>query len=128
VANGGIVWNPPIWSDHGEKHFPDPNTPWRKIVVSTGGKRGVAKYHPNLTRTMIAEFEMEAIAGQGHEILPHPKPNVRMFWREFTDLGFAVGASEGQETSYIYVEYNSSGPVHGRPMTGRLLTAKGATL
>jgi hypothetical protein len=77
---------------------------------------------------MIARFEMETITGQGHEILPHPKPNVRMFWREFAHLGFAVGASEGQETNFIYVEYNSSGPVHGRPMTPKMLTLKGATL
>ncbi len=77
---------------------------------------------------MIEQLEMEAITGQGHEILPHPKPNVRMFWREVVDLGFPVGACDGQETSYLYVEYNSSGPVHGRPMTRKLLTTKGATL
>jgi hypothetical protein len=34
----------------------------------------------------------------------------------------------GQETSDIYVEYNSSGPVHGRPMTREELIAKGARL
>jgi hypothetical protein len=98
------------------------------IVESSGQRKGIARYHPNLTREMIEQFEMEAVTGEGHEILPHPKPNVRMFWREFTDLGFPVGASEGEETCYIYVEYNSSGPVHGRPMTPKLLKAKGATL
>jgi len=51
-----------------------------------------------------------------------------MFWRNLPDLGFPVGASEGQETTYIYVEYNSSGPIHGRPMTATGLQAKGATL
>jgi hypothetical protein len=74
---------------------------------------------------MIEQFEMEAVTGQGHEIFPRHKENVRMFWREFANLGFAVGASEGEETRYIYVEYNSSGPVHGRPMTLEGLRAKG---
>ncbi len=83
---------------------------------------------------MIESYEMECLSdqllteGTVHEILPHPKPNVRMFWREVRDLGFAVGASNGRETNYIYVEYNSSGPVHGRPMTPVELRLKGAVL
>ena len=128
MTNPGITWNPPYWSDHGEKHFPNPNLPWKKIVASTGVRKGYARYHPNLTATMIEQLEMECVQGQGVEILPQLKPNVRMFWRAFLDLEFPIGASMSQETGYIYVEYNSSGPVHGRPMTPAELIAKGARL
>jgi len=83
-------------------------------------------YHPKMTRSMIEQVEMDCVSGNGHEILPHPKPNVRMFWMEVLNLSFPVGASDGQETNYIYVEYNSSGPVHGRPMTLEQLKFKGA--
>lgn len=85
-------------------------------------------YHPNMTRAMIERLEMDCVSGKGLEILPHPKPNVRMFWMDVLGLGFPVGASGGQETNLIYVEYNSSGPVHGRPMTPEQLRFKGAAL
>jgi hypothetical protein len=75
---------------------------------------------------MIERFEMECVQGGGSEIVPHPKPNVRMFWRELPDLGHPLGASAGRETTFIYVEWNSSGPVHGRPITRAELVAKGA--
>jgi hypothetical protein len=127
VATAGPAWNPPTWSDHGQKHFPRPNVPWKAIVEGTGTGKKIAKYHPNLTRASIEQLEMETVTGQWNEILPHPKPNTRMFWRELPDLGFPVGASGGRETTYVYVEYNSSGPVHGRPMTPEELRAKGAT-
>jgi hypothetical protein len=57
-----------------------------------------------------------------------PKPHVRMFWMELQDLGFPVGASEGSPTHYIYVEYHTSGAVHGRPISRRVLKEKGAKL
>ncbi len=80
-----------------------------------------------MTDVLIERLEMSCVEGEGREILPHPKPNVRMFWRELDDLGFPVGASQGAETDFLYVEYNSSGPVHGRPMTWNELRAKGAS-
>jgi hypothetical protein len=128
VATVQPSWNPPAWSDHGGKHFPNPNLPWERIVKGTGGKRGFAKYHPRLTRAMVERLELDTLDEEGHEIIPHPKPNTRMFWREIRELGFAVGASAGQETSYIYVEYNSSGTVHGRPITWDELKLKDPNL
>ena len=81
-----------------------------------------------MTGADVQRMETECVNGHGIRILPDLKPNVRMFWQDFPDLGFPVGASMGQETSYIYVEYNSSGPVHGRPMTAAELRQKGATV
>lgn len=51
--------------------------------------------------------------------------NRRMF---FVDTGHSIGASAGEETSFVYVEYLSSGEVHGRPMTEMELRRKGAPL
>jgi len=128
VANAGPIWNPPEWTDYGGRHFPNRSLSWRIVVQSTGERKGVAKYHLNMTGALIERVEMECLGDQGHEILPHPKPNVRMFWRELPDLGFPVGASIGRDTTYIYVEYNCSGPVHGRPITLEELRMKGADL
>lgn len=135
MADGeGLVWNPPTWIDYKERHFPPPGIRWEEIVRSTGGRKGRARYHPRMMPAMIERFEMECLSpqlreqGLVHEILPHPKPNVRMFWREIADLGFSVGASGGRETNFMYVEYNSSGPVHGRPMTCEELRRRGAEI
>jgi hypothetical protein len=129
VANGNLVWNPPVWTDYGWKHFPDRSLSWDEIVRRTGGKKGIAKYHPNMSRAMIEEVEMSSLGVQGNEIDDdHPKPHVRMFWRDLQHLDFPVGASEGFPTTYIYVEYHSSGVVHGRPISRKLLTLKGAHL
>jgi hypothetical protein len=98
------------------------------IVRTTGEGRRVAKYHPNLTDIIVEQLEMECVQGQGNEIVPHPKPNVRMFWRELPNLRHPVGASLGHETFFMYVEWNSSGPVHGRPITCAELISKGAVL
>jgi hypothetical protein len=46
----------------------------------------------------------------------------------FMDAGRIIGASEGREVQYIYVEYLTSGEVHGRPVTIEQLRKKGAVL
>lgn len=69
---------------------------------------------------------MECVTGQGFRIDPDKKPHVRYFWQEYPNLGFAVGASMGEETTYVFVEYHSSGVVHGRPMIMEELRSKGA--
>ena len=44
------------WTDHGHKHFPDKNKPWKDTVKST--KNGPAKYSPDIKD--IEAFEREA--------------------------------------------------------------------
>ena len=72
-------------------------------------------------------MELKAITNKQREI-PQTKPNTRAFWDKVSDEEFPIGASSGRETAYICVEYNSSGPVHGRPITEAQLRQKGVTL
>lgn len=132
MANG-VVWLPPVWDRHGGKHFLPSTADWDVAIARTGQRKSWAKYHPSLDEATIQAMEMSFFRQDGtlnveagwHELVS-PKPNVREFWREVTGLGHALGASDGQETNYQYVEYNSSGPVHGRPMTWNVLAKKGA--
>jgi hypothetical protein len=39
-----------------------------------------------------------------------------------------VGASSGEETNFVYVEWNAQGGVHGRPITADELRMKGAVI
>ena len=47
----------------------------------------------------------------------------RTFWR---DLGVVIGASDGEETTFVFVEWTASGTVHGRPISAAELRRKGA--
>ena len=68
----------------------------------------------------IQDLEMGCL-DQGLE-LP-PVENIRRFYQF---LPFVVGASAGEETCYVYVEWHSAGDVHGRPITrDELVTHKG---
>ena len=127
VADSGITWNPPQWSDHGEKHFPELSVSWDRVVKGTGEGKQIAKYHSRLSKQQIQSMELKAITNNQREI-PQTKPNTRAFWDKVSDEEFPIGASSGRETAYIYVEYNSSGPVHGRPITEAQLRQKGVTL
>jgi hypothetical protein len=81
--------------------------------------------HDEVTLAQIEAMEMGAIENAQkhpeHE-LPRMKDHVRAFWMRF-DL--VVGASNGETTNYIYVEWHFNGSVHGRPMTKRDLIRKG---
>jgi hypothetical protein len=96
---------------------------WSEIVASTGKRGGKAKYgpHPRVTEDKIQEIEMSTVSGQGTE-LSRPKDHVRAFWRKLDEI---IGASKGQETRYVYVEYHLNGAVHGYPITEDELKAKG---
>jgi hypothetical protein len=68
----------------------------------------------------LRDIEMECI-DHGTE-LP-PADHVRRFYREYS---FVVGASDGEETHYVYVEWSQDGSVHGRPITRtELVNTKG---
>ena len=78
-------------------------------------------------------MEMSIIDGNGvvdrsagWSEITSPKPHICMFWRMVSGLGHPLGASEGVVTDYQYVEYHSSGTVHGRPITWAMLVQKGA--
>lgn len=75
-------------------------------------------------------MEIGCVAGpderdRGQEIVAKSRPNLRVFWKH---MGRIIGASDGEETEYIFVEYGVAGNVHGRPITASQLRAKGVKL
>jgi hypothetical protein len=76
-----------------------------------------------LTEPQIRRLELRCVQESGAAIIP-PKHHVIEFFMEITDFGFSVGASNGEETDYIYVEYHQAGAVHGRPITWNQLQQK----
>ena len=88
---------------------------WTQIIRETDIGQRVAKYHCSLTETAVRDMEVRCVQELGAAIIP-PKPHVIEFFMEITDLGFPVGASLGQLTNFIYVEYHQAGTVHGRPI------------
>ena len=122
-------WAEPEWRREYNKHHPVPSVAWDDVVRSTGENKGkqqgkpTARYgpHPRITAALVERIEMEAVRREAQE-LPRHKPHVRAFWAEF---GEVIGASNGQETTYIYVEWHRNGAVHGRPMTWLELIRKG---
>jgi hypothetical protein len=124
-------WAAPYWERNYPKHRPVANILWEQVVESTGhqGKRGrqrgkpIAKYgpHPRITLALIEQMEMAAVRIPERE-LPRVHPTVRAFWSE---QGEVIGAIAGEETKYIYVEWDLCGAVHGRPMTKQELISRG---
>ena len=126
-GHAGPSFVSPYWSDNGQKHIPAPNTPWKQVLISTRkDQRAHAKYHPLLGMVDIEVLEMGVVRSGFHENSQFSKAACELFWREITGLTESIGASEGQATNYVYVEYHSSGAVHGRPITKRELRQKGA--
>ena len=62
---------------------------------------------------------------RGEEIIAKRTSIKRQYWKHMDRI---IGASSGQETSYVYVEYHMSGHVHGRPITEGELRKKGVKL
>jgi hypothetical protein len=117
----------PWWaSDYTKHHPPRPSESWDDVVRETGRHEGIARYHPDLSLVEIERMEIDTVTeamGLGHEIESKRKHNKRVYWRRMDRI---IGASNGQETQYLYVEYGITGNVHGRPMTVEQLKSKGA--
>ncbi len=91
------------WIDHGWKHKPPRNMPWKKIVESTA--TGPAKYKPeiNIKQLELHAWENGAFVSNGK--------NYKVF--KCKDI---IGAKWGKETQYIRVEC-SSNKIHGHPIS-----------
>jgi hypothetical protein len=82
------------------------------VAASTAEPEAPAIYARGLPRT-IQEIEL-ACLDEGIELPPANRGRTRRFCQ---DLGFVVGASKGEETTWVYVEWAIAGDVHGRPIT-----------
>lgn len=112
-------WSSRRWASRKKHLRPSRKIAWEDVVKATGEKHGWARYARNLPMA-IEEIELSCLEN-GIEL---PQQGlVRRFWREFA---FSVGASEGEETTLVYVEWHSAGDVHGRPITrAELIRNKG---
>jgi hypothetical protein len=108
-----------------EKHRPIPGKSWIENIAATAGARAPARYHPDVV-PHIRKLEVDCVE-HGTEILSHPHPRIRAFYAKVdTKIGVPVGASKGEETEYIFVTWEDTGEIHGRPMTrDQLIHEKG---
>jgi hypothetical protein len=93
----------------------------RSVTVGlTGRPREPAQYDPNLPTETIKKMEMECIrvGKEGGGQLIQDRCHKRTYWKE---MGQVIGASAGEKTCFIFVEYHNSGQVHGRPITWKEL-------
>jgi len=118
VADAPREWAQPQWIDY-KKHIPPTTVQWPAIVAST--RNANALYHPAEVQN-LQQLEMACLIDR---VAFRELRNKRMY---FIDAGRVIGASEGVETPFLYVEWLSSGEVHGRPITEGELRQKGAQL
>ena len=117
------IWLPALWDIHDRKHRPPPGVDWRKLIRESGEPDGVSIYHPAVTVGMQEGMELRWVSGGGQFL--RESAGKRTFWM---DLGMMIGAADGEETTFIFVEWAMSGTVHGRPMSLEGLRKKGAGL
>jgi hypothetical protein len=121
VAGTGTPWATPRWQQY-EKHRPPNVIGWRELVAETGKPGGEAYYHGSVSRIEQQEMEMGCIEPAR---LFRQLRNKRMY---YADIGRRIGASDGENTNFLYVEWLISGEVHGRPITVAELKRKGAAI
>ncbi|MGC4018609.1 MAG: hypothetical protein QM793_04840 [Muricomes sp.] len=92
------------WTDHGHKHFPDKNKPWKDTVKST--KEGPAKYSKDVSD--IEAFERNAWE-TGTSVTNGKNWKVKAYDE-------IIGATGGKETRYVRIE-NSANTIHGHPIS-----------
>ncbi|WP_200896779.1 RHS repeat domain-containing protein [Methanosarcina sp. 2.H.A.1B.4] len=106
VDNGLDAVDNVKWLDHAHKHMASSKLPWKDVVKGT--KHGSAKYVQDFNDNDIKELET-MVWKEGTKVEQNGKTYSVM---KFDDV---IGASSGQETQYVQVEY-SDGFIHGRPI------------
>ena len=122
MAEAEKVWAPARWQAY-KKHRPPPGVLWKKLVADTGAPDGEAYYHPSITEAAQREMEIDCINEQENLFLQ--RGHLRRYHVEMDEI---IGASGGEETRHLYVEYLAGGEVHGRPITQSELAGKGKQL
>jgi len=120
LAEAAQNWAHPQWNWYNGRHRANNSVPWRKIV--NGTKNGVSKYYQGMTDAEQQALELRCVA-QGNLI--EEKGSVRSY---YIDAGEIIGASEGEQTKFVYVEHHRLGTVHGSPITKHELERLGIVL
>lgn len=121
-----LSWAEPVWDSRSyRKHLKSTKKQWERSITRalTKEKGEPAQYDPNLTEDEVRTMEISCVKGEG--TLVRDRPHKRSYYRH---VGRRIGASSGEFTEYIYVEYHNSGSVHGYPITwSELVSKKGVT-
>jgi hypothetical protein len=115
-------WPEPVWDTRSyRKHLKANRRQWERSVTRawTAEKGEPSQYDPNLSLEEIRDMEIGCVTGRGISI--RARLNKRTYYRK---MGRTIGASAGEYTEYIYVEYCNSGSVHGYPITWDELVSK----
>lgn len=113
-------WATPYWQFYRKHLPPNPRTKrWGQLVRETAVRGHPAYYHQNYLGR-IEQLEMDCF--QNGAFLYESGP-VRYYWHECDEV---IGASCGEETYFVLIEYHQSGCVHGHPVTWQELEDKGA--
>ena len=124
MSNGG--WLEPRWDTLVQrKHTRANQRDWdeSRVVARTGEEAQPAQYDPHLSDEELQAMEMGCVRDQGRLI--RQTRVKRMYFRQ---MDREIGASLGQRTAFVYVEYQIGGSVHGRPITEEELRRKEAPL
>jgi len=108
------------WVDY-PKHVPPPRVPWTKLVEDSRDQ--VSYYHRDF-RTPAARRRLENKCIREGNCFRNEEGGKRCFYLISERV---VGASAGEETSYLYVEVVND-EFHGWPITPNELRKKGAEL
>lgn len=91
------------------------------MVAETGERGHKGYYHQKLVgQRQIEALEMRCLS-DGRFL--YERGPVRYYW---FDYGEIIGASKGEQTTYVLIEYHQNGNVHGHPVTWQELRDKGA--
>jgi len=122
-----LPWRDPVWDKiSNRKHRRASRQQWqRSITVAwTGQPDEASQFDPNLTDAEIETMQIESVNSDPEYVVGTPirsECHKRTFFR---DMQRIIGASAGEKTQFIYVEYVNSGQVHGWPITEDQLKRK----
>jgi hypothetical protein len=107
----------PEWdSSNYRKHMRSRKGQWERSLTRAWTREPgePSQYNPHLDQAFIREMELGCYRGEGTMICDSPKK--RTYYRCMCRV---IGMSNGEETSYVYVEYCKAGRgrIHGYPIT-----------
>lgn len=124
-----LTWQDPQWDRvSNRKHRKSNKKNWERSITTalTGEKDETAQFDPNLTDEQLESMQLACVRTKDDEVegrgtLIKDQCHKRTFFRI---MGAIIGASSGEKTSILFVEYVNSGKVHGRPITQKELDDK----
>lgn len=117
-----LTWQAPVWDSLTyKKHVRANRKNWERSFTTamTGERNQPAQYDPNIPVSEIRDMELSCLGRDGRLI--QDRCHKRTYWRCMDRI---IGASAGEQTQYIFVEYVNSGHVHGRPIAASELDEK----